>query len=237
MPSAPSSRPAGYFLLVFGLVAGIPATYAGIIDINSATDPTNQWNNIGPDVAIPVSPAWQPSGAGYEWISYASTGCNLFDPMTGICVAGPDNPLAAVGPIAGSSPADPTATFFYLFALTDDFNTGSITVWADDTARVSLDGNMLIEANPNLGGNCADAPIGCLPSMNATVDIGALNLTSGIHLLEIDAYQLVGASPFGVMYTGSIDSEPAPIPEPASYMLLGLGLAGIATLIPRARRS
>ena len=237
MPSVPGMRLFGYFLLVSGLVVGIPATYAGIIDINSGTDPANQWNQVGLNVAIPVSPAWQPPGVGYEWISWANTGCNLFDSVTGVCVPGQDNPATVVGTITGSSPTAPTAIFFYQFTLPDDVNTGSITVWADDTARVSLDGSMLIEANPDLSGNCANAPIGCLPGMDATFDIGALNLTSGIHLLEIDAYQLVGASPFGVMYTGSIDSEPSPAPEPASYLLMALGLAGMAILIPRARRS
>jgi hypothetical protein len=60
-----------------------------------------------------------------------------------------------------------------------------------------------------------------------------LNLTPGTYTLVIDAYQLVGGSPFGVMYDGVLTNTP----EPASYILMGLGLAGLGTLIRRRRRA
>jgi hypothetical protein len=72
--------------------------------------------------------------------------------------------------------------------------------------------------------------------MDATFNIAPMNLGAGTHTLEIDAYQFLGGSPFGVMYTGQIDSEPSAVPEPGSYLLLGLGLAGMGILIPRSRR-
>jgi hypothetical protein len=45
-------------------------------------------------------------------------------------------------------------------------------------------------------------------------------------------------SPFGVMYNAVINAEPSgTTPEPDSYVLLGLGLAGIGILNARARRA
>jgi len=59
-------------------------------------------------------------------------------------------------------------------------------------------------------------------------------------VLELDAYQFLGGSPFGVMYTATITETPSggdSTPEPASYVLMGLGLVAIGILIPRARRA
>jgi hypothetical protein len=225
--------------------------HASIIDVssNGGPDEFNVENGgpVNPDVAITVSPAWEPNGMGYEWVSYAATGCNTFVALTGICTPGVDNPAAAAGAITLPTPSTPTAIFFNQFKLpTGDSYTGNLSVWADDTARVFLNGVLLIDANPVSGGNCAGSPIGCLPGMEYTVDLATLGLlTSGINTLEIDAYQLAGGSPFGVMYNGSIDAEPTaagdptptPTPEPASFLLMGLGLGAIGLLVPRLRRS
>jgi hypothetical protein len=247
------SRALVCMLVLLGVVGTLSA---GVITINSDTNPADESNNGGPggvpgvDQFIPVSPVWAPNGVGYSWVSYANTGCDTFDPVTGHCTE-QVSPPGPSGPITGPGAVAPTAVFYKTFTLPDAFNTGTIMVWADDTARVWLDtgtvntgdgsgGMMLIEANPNAGGNCANAPIGCLPGMDAVFTFGGSGLTvgAGTYTLVIDAYQLAGGSPFGVMYAGSIDSEPSSsTPEPASYLLLGLGLAGIAILVPRRKRS
>ncbi len=89
---------------------------------------------------------------------------------------------------------------------------------------------MLIDANPNAGPNCASGPIGCIPGMDAAIP---LTLGTGTYTLVIDAYQYVGGSPFGVMYDGSLTDSATP--EPASYILLGAGLAAIGLLSRRKK--
>ena len=239
----------GLMVLAAMLVVPVNVAVAGTVDIFSNL--TNESNNItGTDVAIPVSPAWAPTtGPGYVWVSYGNTGCNTFVTLTGICTPGPQNPAGVVGTITGPEAVAPTAIFYKTFTITDAFDAGDLHIWADDTARVWLDPGtvtsgdgsdvpgavMLIEANPNAGSNCADAPIGCLPGMDAILP---LNLTTGTYTLVIDAYQFVGGSPFGVAYSGVLSDSTTngATPEPISFILTALGLAGVAVIARRRKR-
>jgi hypothetical protein len=234
-------------ILVCALIL-IPASVAmaGTVDIFSNL--VNESNSkTGTDVSLSpsaVSPAWAPTGPGFEWVSYADTGCNTFVPLTGACVPGPNNPVAVSGTITGPNAVSPTAIFYKTFTITDSFDSGNLHIWADDTARVWLDpgtittgdgsgGTMLVEANPLLTTNCSFTP-GCLPGMDAVVP---LNLAAGTYTLVIDAYQLIDGSPFGVMFSGELSPGGATIPEPASFILLGFGLVGLGTLARRRKRS
>jgi hypothetical protein len=230
--------------LVSALVAGIPARFGGValagtIDIWSLPDRGS--NSIdGVNVGVATSPAWAAPapGSGYEWISYSDTGCNFFVVSTGKCTPGPANPVGT--PVTGT----PTAIFYQSFTLTTA-ESGDLDVWADDTAGVWLDngtvttgdgsgGTMLFAPNGTLGTNCANAPIGCLSTTGAVIP---LSLSAGTYTLVFDAYQLVGGSPFGIAYDGVLSTPDTNSPEPASYMLMGLGLAGLGVLVRRRKRA
>jgi hypothetical protein len=244
MLTVAGSRTIWLALLVSIVVAGIPAQFGGVasagtvgtVDIYSSPG-TGSNNQTSSNVAIPPSPVWAvPGNSNYGWISYDATGCNTFNPFTGLCTAGPQTPPGTT--VTGA----PTAVFYQTFTLTAA-SSGNLDVWADDTATVWLDngtvtsgngsgGTMLWAANGTLGPNCATAPISCIQSMDAVIP---LNLSTGTYTMVLDAYQLVGASPFGVMYDGVL--TPNTIPEPASYVLMGLGLAGLGTLVRRRKRA
>jgi hypothetical protein len=232
------SRTIWLSLLIAAIIAGVPAQFggtavAGTVDIFSG--PQYGSNDIsGSNTGVAVSPAWAvPTSSGYEWISYGATGCNTFVVSTGRCTAGPSNP---VGTTVNSTP---TAIFYQTFVITDPSDSGILQVWADDTAGVWLDsgtvttgngstGTLEWAANGTLGQNCANAPISCTQNMDAQIP---LTLSAGTYTLVFDAYQLVGGSPFGIMYAGVLSDSDATTPEPATYLLMGFGLAGLGALV------
>jgi PEP-CTERM motif len=190
---------------------------AGATTINFASgDGVGESNNVtGINVLINVAAAWQPNGVG-KWISYADTG----SPGT---VSTPDTSITV-----------PTALFYEDFQLGDGLHTATFSVWADDTASVSINGFALSPLpNPVQGGACVDGPIGCTPENGFTFNItDADGLKTGENTLTISAYQRANG-PFGVLYEGTATSttvvniETNPTPEPASTGLLGGGVTAI----------
>jgi hypothetical protein len=206
------------FVIVFLLASA--SLRASTIQI--ASDLVNESNNrTSANVFIVPNPAWAVAPAGAGWISYADTG----------------NDAGAFSP--PDSAVTPWAVFTQDFFLPGAVNTGSVRVWADDTASVTLDGSpMGPPADLTLGSACAAGSIGCLP--NAFADISLNGLSQGEHSLTFSVYQL-GGGPFGLLYSGSVDStdlsveNPSPAPESKTFLLLGGGLLALAFVLRRLK--
>lgn len=190
--------------------------------------------------AVDIDPhaLWQsenPFGTDAEWISYADTGVG----GDHLAPLNTNNPTSYGPNLAG--PATPI-----IMTISESLSTpfggelSSLVAWADDTVQIKLDGQVI--AVPNFTQSiCANGSPGCEP--NEAYSLTApIALSPGDHTLSFDVYQVgfgtnPDVNPFGLMYTGNYTaSDVPPVPEPATLLLLGTGLAGVATGAWRRRR-
>lgn len=180
----------------FAIAAALAALAAPALAMPIVSGDGNESCNGAACEIVQPHPAWQFPGAG-QWISYADTG---------------------VGDIVA-----PSSTAAPLFTVAETFSAAyrsmlDLTVWADDTAQVFLNGVAL--NTPNFSqGTCAIGPLGCEPGEGEAFSV---EVAAGQHTLAVDVYQ-VGAVTTGTMYEGEVNA----IPLPASALLLLGGLVGL----------
>ena len=172
----------------------------------------------GTTVATAPHPSWQannPFGSSAVWISYADTGYGG----------------GVLAPANGSAPnLDGTHV---IMTVKESFEADMgyslhLTVWADDTARVLIDG-VQVSGPANFTQNiCANGQIGCTPANGGVIDY--VFQTDGQHTLAFETFQ-VGSelntlnNPFGLLFAGDLIGGSAP--EPSTWLLLVSGLAGM----------
>jgi hypothetical protein len=155
------------------------------------------------------NPSWAAPLPGSEWISYGPTGDH-------------DDP-------GYFSPANGTlVTFTTQFTLSGLITGVNLTVLADDSTSVVLNGHTLIAAHTSPGSKCSGVAIGCLVSTEGVFGFAALSpyLVDGTNTLSFGVLQVAGSS-YGVDFAGKVDDG---TPEPATLALISGGLLGLAVL-------
>ena len=132
------------------------------------------------------------------------------------------------GPLGSNHEPNGTYDYFTSFTLTGNNFSGSLTVMADDTTDVLLNGTKILSAAPaNPATHCTvDAPNCITPTT-----ISLTGLTSGVNNLEFIVHQDFDHAS-GLDFSGSV----AATPEPSSLLLLGSGLTTMAGAFFRRRK-
>jgi PEP-CTERM motif len=139
---------------------------------------------------------------------------------------------------SGSGPVVEPNGFATIF--TDTFNlasaptSASLYVLADDTTSVVVNGITIWNAmTSGPFPTCSATEIGCLSTTEGIFINGALlsDLTAGTNTISFETYQ-EGGSSYGLAFAGDIVATP----EPSTFLMLGLGLAGLIVLGGSRRR-
>jgi hypothetical protein len=201
----------GVMMLGMAILGGAEASAAPLVFFGSDGG-AGETNNLGDTIAISQHPGWANPYDGTSWVSYGVTG----------------NPSAPGYTVAPNGTVINFYDSFFLPSTTDV--AGWLRVMADDSAGVYVNGTLLLP-EASQGGNtyatCSDKPIGCLDSTAVVLNITPL-LQQGNNDLLFSVAQRAGSS-LGLNYFGEVNQ----VPEPASMMLIGTGLIGIAA---RARK-
>jgi hypothetical protein len=165
---------------------------------------TNTTNNSGSATQnITSHPAWAAALPGSNWISFANTG----NPSTSGFITLPNGT---------------NAIFSQTFDLSGTITAATVSVLADDTTSVVVNGVTVYAAA--LGGSyptCSSVQIGCLTNTEGTLNI-APYLVDGSNTISFDVYQENGSS-YGLDYAGSVTTTP----EPGLLVMLSWGLLGL----------
>jgi PEP-CTERM motif len=199
-------------LSIFAIKPAQADSIISLASVGTASD-SGQSNSSGATIVIAPNAGWAISLPGSAWVSFGSTG-----------------DTSAVGFVA--TPNGTIVSFFDVFNIPATATGGSLTVMADDSATVLLNGVSLMSEATSTGntyGTCSDFGIGCV--FPTTINLPASLFHSGLNTLEFQVAQRAGYS-FGLDYSGSV-IDPVTIPEPGSGLLLGLGLLTLSVAVCR----
>ncbi len=139
------------------------------------------------------------------------------------------------GPGGSHQEANGTYVYTSTFSLASGTYAGTLSLLADDTATIKLNGITVFSAATASGyPHCAAAVPNCMTVDTASLYNSLFNTGTGIaglNTLEVDLVQ-GGSDRLGVDFSGSI----TPTPEPNSLVLLGSGVVGSAGAILRRLR-
>jgi hypothetical protein len=200
------------FLLVMG------ATNAQAVTINSGAGvPWSQSVGTGCGAAtgssVVITPEilWVAAPAGSAWISCA------------------DNLTGAGGGANLSTGA--VVSFDQSFVLPGGpFPDGTLSVAADDTTGVTLNGNLLMAAGTTTGLRCSNNGISCDSLTTLVLPMG--DMSTGTNNLVFDMHELDGNGS-GLVYSGSVNV----VPEPTSLALMASGVLGLVRIRLGARKA
>jgi len=231
-------------LSALGAVLVLTTAFASADTVQFLASGSGEVTYLGYSATFPGAPVIQPNGVNNQINNpgtCVATACVTYGISPGTVWAPPL--VAADGEVSSwvsydpnSGPTGTEANFdangFYTY--TTNFNlplssSGSVTVAADDTVAVFLNG-VQISNFGTIGGDtqCADGAPNCRDGQSVTVNFSA---PAGFNVLDFVVDQS-GSHDQGLDYVGTITETP----EPNTLFLLGTGLVGSAGALFRKMR-